>query len=163
MGLSWSAPKKIKDDTEIICITELANLSPHGWHVYKTYKTLLKDDGFEVTKDAKSKKWFCTYTTVIVPDSEKPVNYKDPEGNITKMYLWEAQRSEKINKWKIYVSRVEKALADLDTLLKPANKPNKSALIDEYISSQSQPAQQPASQNSQNKFRQQKPKPSDFT
>lgn len=146
MGLSWSAPKKIKDDAEIICITELTNLSPHCWHIYKTYKTLMKEDGFEVTKDAKSKKWFCTYTTAVAQDSEKPVNYKDPEGNLTKMYLWEAQRSEKVNKWKIYVTRVEKALADLDALLKPQTKSDKSTLIEEYVAK-----------------RQQKPKPSDFT
>jgi hypothetical protein len=147
MGLSWSVAKKIKDDSEIICITELTNLSPHGWHVYKTYKTLLKEDGFEVTKDAKSKKWFCTYTVPILADSEKPVNYKDPEGNLTKMFLWEAQRSEKVNKWKIYVTRVEKALADLDALLKPTKKSDKSSLIEEYVASQ--PTKPQNSQNPQ--------------
>lgn len=118
MGLTWSNPKKVNNNTKIMCLApfpEDKKTNEHLWTLWKRLKDHIKMDGFQ-TKKVKDK-WFIMYNCDITEDSDRVVKVPDPanRANIVKMRYWQAQRSDREAKWTGMFLRIVNLFPEFET------------------------------------------------
>ena len=90
MGLTFSAPKLVKNQTLILIISkfpENKNLCDKIWDMWKTKKDEIKLDGFSINKDIDTNDWKIMYH---VTNNGKKIN---PD------FIWKPDFEEKYDKW----------------------------------------------------------------
>jgi len=113
MGLSWTKPQKVKDNTLILTKARIPEkgqgASEEIWTIWRTKKEEVKKDGFGLSKDKYyGGAWYVTYFHEI--DSE---SLKKPEGGGGKM-SWRIEFDEKVDKYKKIVENLSSALGSKD-------------------------------------------------
>ena len=126
MGIEWSAYKKVKENTLMICTAELTkenkeeifliyNMGKINPKIKKAYGA----DGFAIRKDQWSKKWILNWWNKL--DDETFDEDEDLE-----IPNWEAKRVRLVDKWIIKIAEAQAVLeaeSDSSEELPPVVKP----------------------------------------
>lgn len=107
MGLEWSAPKKVKQNTLILVKAKIPEkgqpMNNEIWTLYRSRKAALKTDGFGVGKDTYAGGlWDVTYFHEIGPNTYE----KNNQGK----YLWEVDFNKKVAKYTAVIQNLQSTL-----------------------------------------------------